>query len=292
MRNLFAGFLLVIIGSSAMAQDVPRKIEPTWLRRDVGALHEHATDITTLSCHYTPIFGEGDSEAGSPKTFTRFGLLTIDPQGACKLASYSRIEELYFVRDGAASLGYSEETHALGAEDFTYIPPTVSHTLSNPNAQAVHLILISSRIPPKTALVDPPKLAVANLRDLTEQKVGGHPSSVLYKLMVGPRVTKRDRINATYNIADFFLMDFAPAGTNFPHHHETAEEIYLVMDGEGQMSAGSGTDGIQGLHPAKAGDAYFFRVNCTVGFYNVDKPDAKAHILAVRAYVPMPTELD
>ena len=50
-------------------------------------------------------------------------------------------------------------------------------------------------------------------------------------------------------------MDFAPGGTNFPHHHETAEEIYLVIDGEGEMVAGGGTDGIEGRHPAKAGDA-------------------------------------
>ena len=35
-------------------------------------------------------------------------------------------------------------------------------------------------------------------------------------------------------------MDFAPGGTNFPHHHETAEEIYLVLDGQGEMVAGAG----------------------------------------------------
>ena len=27
-------------------------------------------------------------------------------------------------------------------------------------------------------------------------------------------------------------------------------------------------DGIAGRHPAKAGDAYFFRLNCTVGYYS------------------------
>jgi hypothetical protein len=51
-------------------------------------------------------------------------------------------------------------------------------------------------------------------------------------------------------------------------------------------------DGVEGLHPAKAGDAYYFRPNCTVGFYNQTTPGAKAHILAVRAFVPMPTNLD
>ena len=115
---------------------------------------------------------------------------------------------------------------------------------------------------------------------------------MLYKLLIGPRTAKRDRINATYTVADFFLMDFASAGTNFPHHHETAEEIYLVLDGEGQMAAGGGMDGVEGLHPSRSGDAYYFRPNCTVGFYNQNKPNAKAHILAVRVFVPVPKNPD
>jgi mannose-6-phosphate isomerase-like protein (cupin superfamily) len=71
-----------------------------------------------------------------------------------------------------------------------------------------------------------------------------------------------------------------------------AEEIYLVVDGEGEMVAGGGMDGIEGRHPAKAGDAYYFRPNCTVGFYNSNKPGAKAHILAVRSRVPLPQSED
>jgi mannose-6-phosphate isomerase-like protein (cupin superfamily) len=93
-------------------------------------------------------------------------------------------------------------------------------------------------------------------------------------------------------VADFFLMDFAPRGTNFPHHHEVAEEIYLLLDGEGQVAAGGGMDGVEGLHHAKAGDAYYFRQNCTVGFYNQKTSPAKAHILAVRVFVPLPKNPD
>jgi hypothetical protein len=40
-------------------------------------------------------------------------------------------------------------------------------------------------------------------------------------------------------------------------------------------------------YAAKAGDAYYFRPNCTVGFYNQDKPSAKAYILAVRSRIPL-----
>jgi hypothetical protein len=51
-------------------------------------------------------------------------------------------------------------------------------------------------------------------------------------------------------------------------------------------------DGVEGRFPAKAGDAYYFRPNCTVGFYNQNKPGAKAYILAVRARIPLPADAD
>ena len=81
---------------------------------------------------------------------------------------------------------------------------------------------------------------------MKEETVEGHPTSVLYKLLLGPRNGKRDAIDDAYVVTSFFWMNFAPGGTNFPHHHETAEEIYLVLDGEGEMVAGSGMDGIAG----------------------------------------------
>ena len=87
-------------------------------------------------------------------------------------------------------------------------------------------------------------------------------------------------------------MEFAPGGTNFPHHHETAEEIYLVVGGDGKMVAGSGMDGVEGRYPARAGDAYYFRPNCTVGFYNQKKPGANAYILAVRSRIPVSDTAD
>lgn len=79
-------------------------------------------------------------------------------------------------------------------------------------------------------------------------------------------------------------MEIDPAGTNFPHHHPDAEEIYLIVDGHGEQVAGGGTDGIANRRPAKPGDAYFYRMNATVGYYSA--PGVKSRILCVRSFDP------
>ena len=281
---------LLIFSAAFLVQD--RTVEPTWIHRDLASAREHPTDITTASCHYTALFGEGDSESRYPLSVSRFGEITIAPGGECQPVSYPRLEETYFVRGGTGLLHFDDQTHPLVANDFTYVPPAVRHFISNRSSEPLHIILSTVKIPAAIPLGEAAKLEVFNLRELKQQTVGGHPASVLYQLMIGPHNRSRDRINAAYNIVDYFLMDFAPAGTNFPHHHEIAEEIYLVLEGEGQIAAGSGIDGVQGLHVARAGDAYYFRPNCTVGFYNRNVPDAKAHILAIRVYTPLPKSDD
>ncbi len=105
-----------------------------------------------------------------------------------------------------------------------------------------------------------PRPQIVNLDDLKEETVEGHPTSVLYKLLVGPQSGKRDAIDQAYVVTSLFWMNFAPGGTNFPHHHETAEEIYLVLDGAGEMVE--------------------------------NKPGAEAHILAVRSRIPLPADAD
>jgi mannose-6-phosphate isomerase-like protein (cupin superfamily) len=134
-------------------------------------------------------------------------------------------------------------------------------------------------------------MQVANLNDVRLQTVGGHPSSTLYRLLMGDTKSTRDRIAAGHIMKSLYIMEFAPGGTNFPHHHEHEEEIYLLLDGEGEMVAGSGMNGIEGKYPARPGDAYFYRANATVGFYNSSKPGAKpARILAVRSTAPLRKE--
>ena len=190
-------------------------------------------------------------------------------------------------------LRYGDQSYPMRSNDFTYLAPGVRHSIENNSEQSLRVVVMGFKVPSSISIESPsaePK--IVNMDELKEETVEGHPKSVLYKLMAGPRTGKRDAIDQAYVVTSLFWMDFAPGGTNFPHHHETAEEIYLVIDGQGDMVAGGGMDGIEGRHPAKAGDAYYFRSNCTVGFYNQNKAGAKAHILAVRSRIPLPQDED
>ena len=283
--------LSLLIASDLLAQD--RKVDATWLHRYLPNLSDASGDLASATCHYKPIFGEGDSESRLLRSVTRFAEVTLDAHGNCQTVHYDREEEIYFVLAGKGVLRYGDETNAMRANDFTYLPPGVKHSIANSSEMALRVLVIGFKIPAATSIIAPslpPK--IVNLDDVKEENVDGHPTSVLYKLLLGPRTGNRDAIDQAYVVTSFFWMNFAPGGTNFPHHHETAEEIYLVLEGQGEMVAGSGMEGVEGRYPAKAGDAYYFRPNCTVGFYNQNKPEAKAYILAVRSRIPLPANAD
>jgi mannose-6-phosphate isomerase-like protein (cupin superfamily) len=282
-------FLLV----AAVLQAQERKVDPTWLHRYVPQLTEKKSDLASANCHYHAIFGEGDAENKILRSVTRLGEATLDAQGECRETLYNHQEEIYFVLSGAGTVRYGDRTYPFRANEFTYLPPGVKHSLSNSSDQPFRVVVMGFNIPPSASIDTPPaEPKIVSMDQVREETVDGHPTSVLYKLLVGPRSGKRDAIGDAYVVTSLFLMDFAPGGTIFPHHHETAEEIYLVRDGKGEMVAGSGLDGVEGRFPAKAGDAYYFRANCTVGFYNETYPGAKAHILAVRSRIPLPKEDD
>jgi mannose-6-phosphate isomerase-like protein (cupin superfamily) len=290
-RNLKFLLLILIMAVSTMAQE--RTVDPTWLHRYVPELRENASKMASGSCRFRPIFGEGDPQAHLLQSVTRFAEVTIDPNGNCQPVHYDREEEIYFVLRGSGVLEYESEKQPMRTNDFTYLAPGTKHSLANTAQEPLRVLVMGFKIPASAAIGEPsPHPRIVNLDAVKEETVSGHPSSVLYKLLAGPRTAQRDAIDDAYVITSFFLMDFAPGGTNFPHHHETAEEIYFVLDGEGQMVAGSGMDGLEGRFPSKAEDAYYFRPNCTVGFYNQNKPGAKAHILAVRSKVPLPKDAD
>jgi mannose-6-phosphate isomerase-like protein (cupin superfamily) len=285
------GLLLLLLAPCLPAQE--RKIDPTWLHRYLPEAKEAGATFTTDRCRYKPLFGEGDSEARTLQSISRFGEIEIAAHGNCQPVVYGREEEIYFVVKGRGVLNHGDESHAMRQSDLTYLAPGVKHSIANDSAEPLQVLVMSFKIPAKITIHTPnPHPKIVNLDDVKEETVSGHPFSVLYKLLIGPRNGKRDALDEAYVVTSFFWMNFSPGGTNFPHHHETAEEIYLVLDGTGEMAAGSGIDGIEGRFPAKAGDAYYFRPNCTVGFYNQNRPGAKAHILAVRSRIPPPEDTD
>jgi len=275
--------LLIFSLSALYAADQPaRTVDPTFLRRNVADVQAKQVDVTTDSCQYKPLFGEGDSQRSIVRGVVRFGEITLMPAGTCNMLAYPAEEQAYVIMEGEGTLHYGDETAPVKKHDFMYLPATVKHGMSNSSAAPVRLFVMGFRVPPDAA--PPPKLTIANIDEIAKQTVGGHPDSVVYQLMMGDTTSKRDRIAAAHVLVSLYVMEFQPGGTNFPHHHDAEEEIYVLLDGDGQMVAGSGMDGIEARFPAKPGDAYFFRLNCTVGFYNGNK--GISHILAVRSIYP------
>ena len=103
---------------------------------------------------------------------------------------------------------------------------------------------------------------------------------------MGLTSSKRDKLAAAYVMNSLFVMDFAPGGTNIPHHHASEEEIYLVLRGAGDMVAGLDAGGREIRHSVVAGEAFFFKPGTQVGYYSQAR-DERQHdlILAVRSSV-------
>jgi len=278
--------LIFILLTAPYLLGADRTVDPTFLHRYLPDIAASPSEISTDTCHYRPLFGKGDSVTSIVKGVARFGEIDVDPNGACATIQYPAEEQIYVVLDGSGELNYGAAKFPIHKDDFAYLPPGVTHGASNSSGQPFRVIVMGFKVPPGATVSAPSKLQVANINDVKQQTVAGHPDSVLYRLLVGAKTSTRDKIAAGQVVTSLFIMEFAPGGTNFPHHHDTEEEIYLILDGHGEMVVGGGMDGIEGRHPAKAGDAYFIRLNCTVGFYNSNEPGAQAHILAVRSLYP------
>lgn len=280
--------LAVFLLSTTFLLGAERSVDPTFLHRFVPDVEITPSDLSMDRCHYKPLFGEGDSVTGIVKGVARYGELTIDPKGTCAEVTYPGEEQVYFLLEGNGVLHYGNKEYAVRKNDFMYLAPGVKRKVSNQSTMLLRLMVMGFKIPQGVLMSRSDELMVANTEEVEKQTVGGHPPSVLYQLLMGDRHSTRDKIAAGHVLTSLFIMEFEPGGTNFPHHHETEEEIYLILDGEGEIVAGGGLDGVEGRRPAKAGDAYFFRLNCTVGFYSNSEPGGKSRILAVRSLFPHP----
>jgi mannose-6-phosphate isomerase-like protein (cupin superfamily) len=276
--------LLLAIFCVSLLQAEDRRIDPTFLYRDTTTAAEKPSDITTATCHYKPLFGKGDSDTSAVVGVARYGEVIIDPSGACATVQYPEEDQVYVVLNGNGFAKYANEDVPLKTEDYLYIPSAIPHTLSNKSAVPLLVVIMGFKTKGFAKTQPPAHPLKANIEDVPTALVNGHPDSTRYRLLMGDADSKRDRIAAGQVLTSLFLMEIAPGGTNFPHHHEREEEIYLVLQGHGVMVAGGGLDGVAGRHPAKAGDAYFFRLNATVGYYSA--PDVKSRILCVRSWYP------
>lgn len=275
-------FLAVFLASALHPQE--RKIVPTWLYRNTAAAPEKPSDITTATCHYKPIFGAGDPDAFAVKSVARYGEAIVDPHGACATVQYPREDQILVVLDGAGEAQYADQQVPLKKEDYFYVPATVSHTLKNPSASPMTIVVMGFRTKGYEPSPLPAHPLKANIEDVPTEFVSGHPESAHYRLLLGDNTGERDRFDVGRVVTSLFLMQIDPGGTNFPHHHERAEEIYLILGGHGTIVAGGGMNGVEGRHPAKAGDAYFYRQNATVGYYSA--PGVESHLLCVRSWYP------
>ena len=276
--------VLLMTGTAAYAQEGDRKIDPTFLHRSIGAVHEVATEVSTASCHYKPMFGAGDADGLPASGVAEFGELVIDPKGSCKPANYGDQDLIFVVLQGSGKLGYGTDQLDLAKEDFVYVPATISHALRNDGTAPLTVAVMGYHTKGFRPTLPPPHALKDNIANVPLQLVGSHPTSTHYRLLIGDSSQTRDRFDLGNIVTSLFLMEIDPGGTNFPHHHPREEEIYLVLDGHGDQVAGSGTDGIAGRFPAGPGDAYYYRANATVGYYSA--ANVKSRILCIRSWQP------
>ncbi|MDX1984236.1 MAG: cupin domain-containing protein [Bryobacteraceae bacterium] len=251
-------------------------VDPTFLRHSLNDAAAVDSALTTSTCRYHAVFG-GKAPA---RGVARMAKLVIEPGGRCLETAFEGEEQNWFVLSGGGTLEHDGTKTPLKTDDFLYLPSGKRFTLAA--GAKLEVLIMGFKVP--KGKVGAPDVRIANAAEVKKQVVGNHPPSTLYQLLIGDTKSTRDRIAAGAVVTSLFIMEITPGGTNTPHHHDREEEMYVLLAGEGEMVAGSGMDGVEGKFPAKAGDAYFYRLNTTVGFYNTGS--TKARILAVRSLYP------
>ena len=289
-----ATFIALLASASYLpllhAQAPVRRPDPTFLHAYANTAEEKPSDITTGTCHYKPLFGDGASKfRGS--ALARYGEVVVDPNGACTTVQYPQEEQFYVVFEGSGSAHYGTEDVPLKKEDFLFIPATVEHALTNKTSAPLTVMIMGFSTKGFDVTPLPAKPLVSNIEDVPIEHVGGHPESTHYRLLVtDPNDTGDDSLYGKNTMVgghvatNLFVMEIDPGGTNNPHHHDREEELYQLLSGQGDQVAGGGVDGVEGRYPVKPGDAYFVRANATIGFYSA--PGVHSRIFCVRWWNP------
>lgn len=285
-RLFLAAPLALLFAGLAIAAEDDRTVDPTFLHRFVPDVAAKTVPISSATAQYKPLFGEGDANAKTLQGVTRFGQLEVAAGGKSGLVKYAREENMLVILKGSGAVSYGGKTYPVKAEDYVYLPANVEFGLNAARNSSVTAILMGYKIPESMKLSTPANIMMANIADVPLVAVDGHPLSSQFRLMMGDTTSTRDKISTGHLMISLFVMEFQPNGTNFPHHHALQEEIYLVIDGDGEIVAGGGSNGIEQRFPAKVGDAYYYRPNTTVGFYSSARTGKPARILAVRNNLP------
>ena len=138
----YAALLIALLAGSLGAHADERTIDPTFLHRDTSAVKAKQSDLTTGSCHYKPLFGQGDADTSVVVGIARYGEAIIDPNGACAPVQYSEEDQVYVVLDGKAAVKYGNETVSLNKEDYLYLPSTLPHTLNNGSGAPITVVVM------------------------------------------------------------------------------------------------------------------------------------------------------
>lgn len=284
MRFLKTVILSMAAGSLLLAAD------PTFLRRYLPDVPPVESDLTTnvAGAQYSPAFGVGDSQARQLRGIARYGELTVAPGGSSAMVGYPAEEQIYYILEGNGTLLYGDQRVPVKKDDFMYLPVGLKHGMANQSGQPVRLLVMGFKIPRGTDVPPTPKLMLANSNDVKLQILESHGPTAQFKLLMGTTASTRDKLSAASQMVSLFIMDFAPGGTNIPHHHDMEEEIYYILRGHGDMVAGGGADGNEGRYPARQGDTFFIRLNATVGFYSGSQSGDHDLVLAVRSRFPFP----
>jgi mannose-6-phosphate isomerase-like protein (cupin superfamily) len=261
--------------------------QPRYLKRSLNTIHEVKIDVSTETAHYLPFFGAGDDSSNIIKGIERYGCLTIDSKGSSKMVKYSDEEQILFILDGTGILSFDKEEMPVGKNDFIYLPAGVQSMFLNPRESPMSVFVMGFKIQPGNKVKPATRMMIANADEVPFQVLSGHGPTTTFQLLMGTTGSTRDKLSATCQVTSLFVMDFAPGGTNIPHRHNTEEEIYFILRGQGDIVAGETTDGKEALHPSKKGDAYFFSPRTLIGFYSGNKAEEEhSRILAVRFTYP------
>ena len=266
-------------------------VDPTFLKRSITDVSPRPDDLTNgaQGAEYRPLFGAGDPDARHLKSIARYGELRVAPAGKSALVSYPAEEQIYFILNGAGAVSCDGAETPVKAGDFLYLPPGSRHGVSNSSPKQLRLLVMGFRVPKDATVKPASRLMIANAAEVPLQELASHGPTTKFRLLMGTTQSTRDKLPATSQMVSLFLMDFAPGGTNIPHHHESEEEIYFILSGGGEMVAGGGMNGLEGRHPTRQGDAWFLRLNTTVGFYSgAQSGGAHDQVVAVRSTFPFP----